>query len=114
MVRVGLSAAVVGIQWCWDMFCMCSATGYRCIGSTVEQWLWAILQMVQFSDGAGFLQMYRCKMYRYQAQEYESQKASVGMYSTGAQALVMSNVVSVAAAPEYAVVFLVFYRCVCV
>ena len=36
------------------------------------------------------------------------------MYSTGAQALVMSNVVSVAAAPEYAVVFLVFYRCVCV
>lgn len=47
--------------------------GNRCIGSAVEQWLWAILQMVRFSEGAGFLQMYRCKMYlRYQVQEYES------------------------------------------
>lgn len=36
------------------------------------------------------------------------------MYSTGAQALVMSNVVNVATAPEYAVVFLVFYKCVCI
>ena len=35
-------------------------------------------------------------------------------YWCSPQALVMSNVVNVATAPEYAVVFLVFYKCVCI